>query len=524
MGLNIKQIVLCRLLTYNEAMFSKLHSWRWTIVILLSLGGIYLATRLTNLTLLPIFTDEAIYIRWSQIGAHDANWRFISLVDGKQPMFTWIAMVLLRLLPREDPLFVGRLVSVFAGIGSLVGISLLTYELFRKKRVVILAALLYVVSPFTLVYDRMALYDSLVATFSLWGLYVAVRLVRSLHLDIALILGTVLGLGMLNKTSGFLSLYLLPVTLLLFDWGRKDRGMRIIRWVLLVALAAGLSQMFYSILRLSPLLHMVTAKDALFVFPIAEWVLQPFRFLEGNLRGMFDWTLGYLSVPIVVSLVGGGIAWRMTKERLLLLLWWFLPFVALAAFGKVLYPRFVLFMTMPLLVVAASNIDKLFDAVKQKTVIAGILLLVIIPGINAGVRFILNPATAPIPWSDSSQYINDWPAGWGIAEVKDYLSKEADRGPIAVYTDGTFGLLPASIELYLVDHPNVTIRGIWPLPETEPPDMIADSLVKPTYFILNQSQVAPPGWPVTLIAEYKKGVNTKDKKLRFYRVTPPASQ
>src|ERR1700690_2464816 len=102
---------------------------------------VYLITRLTNLTGLPIFTDEAIYIRWSQIGGNDPNWRFISLTDGKQPLFTWVVMVLLRLI--RDPLVAGRMVSVCAGIGSLVGMGFLSWELFHSKRITIFSLYLY---------------------------------------------------------------------------------------------------------------------------------------------------------------------------------------------------------------------------------------------------------------------------------------------------------------------------------------------------------------------------------------------
>src|SRR3990167_7544264 len=83
----------------------------------------YWVMRLTNLTALPIFTDEAIYIRWAQIGGRDASWRFISLTDGKQPLFTWAMMVSLRLF--QDPLFAGRLVSVISGLLSLIGMYVL---------------------------------------------------------------------------------------------------------------------------------------------------------------------------------------------------------------------------------------------------------------------------------------------------------------------------------------------------------------------------------------------------------------
>lgn len=53
------------------------------IFIGLFLVAAYFFSRLVNLTLLPIFTDEAIYIHWTQIAEGDAAWRFISLVDGK---------------------------------------------------------------------------------------------------------------------------------------------------------------------------------------------------------------------------------------------------------------------------------------------------------------------------------------------------------------------------------------------------------------------------------------------------------
>ena len=66
---------------------------------------LYFATRLYNILDLQMFTDEAIYTRWSQIARFDANWRFISLTDGKQPSFVWINMVIMRLV--DDPLLAG---------------------------------------------------------------------------------------------------------------------------------------------------------------------------------------------------------------------------------------------------------------------------------------------------------------------------------------------------------------------------------------------------------------------------------
>lgn len=494
--------------------------WLWIFLGFMALVAVYAVTRLTNLTGLPIFTDEAIYIRWSQIGMRDANWRFISLSDGKQPMFTWIMMVLLRIFEGMDPLFIGRLTSVFAGLGTLLGLWVLSRELFRDKRVAWMTSVLYVLLPFSAWYDRVALYDSLVGTFAVWSLYLAVLLVRNLRLDTALILGMVLGSGMLNKSSGFLSLYFLPVTLLLFDWQAKNIGRRLVRWAGLVIVAAVLSQIFYSVLRLSPLFHMVGQKDNVFIFSVTEWLNQPFRFLAGNLRGMFDWLRNYMTIPVfIAAFVPVFMRWPKMRETWLLYFWWILPFMALANFAKILYPRFIFFMTMPLLMLASFTVVSLWDRIKNRYVRLFLIIVLLSPGIYTTWFIVTQPKLAPIPLAERGQFIDDWPAGGGVKEVVAYLTAESAHQKVQIFTEGTFGLLPYAIEIYLVDKPNVTITGIWPLPQQMPQEMVRAASESATFFVLNETQI-PPAWQMTLIGEYEKGNRADHKKLRFYRVNP----
>lgn len=498
---------------YNRNMRWK-RGYLWTILGVLLLIAAYAATRLIHLTSLPIFTDEAIYIRWSQIGMRDAAWRFISLTDGKQPMFTWVMMMLLRVFDGMDPLFIGRLTSVIAGAGTLAGLWVLSFKLFREKRVAWVTCIIYLMLPFTTWYDRMALYDSMVSTFSVWSLYLGLLLVKNLKLDTALLLGMVLGAGMLNKSSGFLSLYFLPVTLLLFDWKHPKR---LIRWIGLILVAAALSQVFYSILRLSPYFHIVGQKNNVFVFSITEWFDQPFRFFAGNLRGMFDWLRQYMTLPLFLAAFASFFI-RSPRfwERLLLLLWWALPFAALANFGKVLYPRFILFMTMPLIPLAAYALTMIL-----RTRWKFITVFILVPALYISLGLIANPLNAQIPFADRGQFIDDWPAGGGVKEVVTYLEAKAQEEPIRVYTEGTFGLMPYALEIYLVDHSNIKITGIWPIPSSPPEEMERDAASYPTFFVMNTTQVVPYGWPLTLVGEYKKGKSPQDKKLRFYRVNNP---
>lgn len=499
--------------------FNTKHMWMY--LGFFALFFFYAITRLTNLTGLPIFTDEAIYIRWSQIGMRDANWRFISLTDGKQPMFTWIMMILLKIFDSADPLFVGRLTSVFAGALSLIGLWMLSWEVFKDKRISWLTSIVYIILPFTAWYDRVALYDSVASMFGIWSLYLGIRLAKHIRLDTALLLGMVLGCGMLNKSSGFLTLYFMPTTLLLFDWEDKKRWKNLLRWILLLGVAAVLSQIMYSVLRLSPFFHMVAQKDNVFVFTIGEWLNQPFRFLAGNLRGMFDWMRHYMTLPLfIAAFMPLFTRWEKSKERWLMYFWWILPFVALANFAKILYPRYILFMIAPLIIMASYTMVSLWDKNKNSLVRSLIIGVCLLPSIYVTSFVVQNPKEAPIPPADRGQFIEDWPAGGGVKEVVSYLDAEASHQKVHVFTEGTFGLMPYAIEIYLVDYLNVKITGIWPLPIEMPIEIAKSASNSATFFVLNETQI-PPSWPMTLIGEYEKAHREDHKKLRFYRVNAP---
>jgi 4-amino-4-deoxy-L-arabinose transferase-like glycosyltransferase len=494
-------------------------TWKSPIVWFFLLVCVYFATRLIQLTTLPIFTDEAIYIRWSQIGSADAAWRFISLTDGKQPFFTWLIMASVRLF--QDPLFAGRIVSVIGGFLSLIGLVVLSRELFKNISIGLIAAALYVISPFTLMYDRLALYDTWVATFSIWNLYLAVLLVKRVRFDVALLLGMMLGAGMLNKTSAFLSLYMLPATLILFDWKRSNLLKRLTLWIGYVVIAAVLSQIIYSVLRLSPFFYIVSQKDALFVYPFSEWLVHPFSFFRGNIRGLFNWLQGYMTWPILIT---AGIALlvprRSYRERLLLFGWWVAPFIALALFGRILYPRFILFMTMPLLILAAYTIAWVATFIRKSWIFLFLILCICGYSVTISTRILIDIKSAPILKADRGQLVDDWPSGWGTNEVVSFLKSRQE--PVVVYTEGTFGLFPYALELFLHNNPSVEIHGLWPINDTIPQEMLASAATKPTYFVSNFTQKQFL-WPMTLLETYQKGNNPKSV-MRLYQVIPTAEK
>lgn len=493
-----------------------LKRYKVEIAVLALISVAFFFSRLYNLMSLPLFTDEAIYVRWSQIARYDPAWRFISLTDGKQPSFVWITMTLMKFI--EDPLMAGRLVSVGAGFFTLIGMFFLGKEIFKNRWVGIISSALYLIFPMALVYDRMALYDSLVGTFSVWSLYLEVLLIRRVRLDVALLLAMVIGGGVLTKTSAFFSIYLLPFSLVLFDIKQKEKINRFFKWAALAILAAVLAYGYYSILRLFPLFHIIAEKNSVFVYPLHDWITHPFNFFMGNFSGLNDWYQHYISLPIIGLVIFSYFIYlKYTREKVLLAVWFLLPFIALALFGRVLYPRFIFFMALATLPLAALSLYRFSEVFKNKLTYAFCFLLFALISLKADYYILTDFKNAPIPRSDLGQYINGWPAGGGIKEMITFLEEQAKQKKIYVATDGTFGSLPTyAVEIYLGDNKNVEKRGIWPLPEELPEDLIKKSKIMPVYFILNQAQIVPPKWPVKLVAQYQKG--TKKIYLFIYEV------
>lgn len=475
---------------------------KWKIITAFVLIALYFFTRLVSLTQLPIFVDEAIYLRWAQIAKNDANWRFISLTDGKQPLYVWLTMVMMKLI--KDPMVAGRFVSVLAGLGSMITIWVVSHFLFKSSRLAFLAAFLYLIFPFALVYDRMALMEATVGFFSVLSLLFGILLVKTLRLDVALILGAILGGGILTKTSGFFNIYLLPLTLLLFDWRDKKWKLNLLKWAGLALLAVIISQLFYSVLRLSPFFHMIARKDTLFIYPLAEWMKHPWLFFVGNLKGLIDWLTSYLTWPVIILVVASlAFIWQRTREKALLFLWFLAPFSGLVVFGKTLYPRFIFFMALPLLILVAWSLEKIFQKIKKAWLFTLVCLLFLAWPLSIDFQLLFYPSKASIPRPDKEQYIDSWPAGYGVKEIVVFAKEKAQDRKIFIATEGTFGLMPASLELYLWNHPNIEIKGFFPV-EKIPEEVLEKAKIMPTYFVFNETIQVPGNFPLKLIAEYPR--------------------
>lgn len=485
----------------------------WTI-----LPVVYFFTRLVNLKIIPIFTDEAIYSFWAQVALHDPANRFISLEDGKQPLFIWIAAIFQKFI--SDPLVATRLVSVLAGLGSLIGIYMVSDLLFRNKKIALLSGILYIILPFTLLYDRMAIFDSLTTMLGIYAVFFSIKMAQDPKLDLALLNGFAIGLGLITKSEALFFLYLLPFSLLLFNYSKKLLKVKVIHWVIYTIVTVILAQIIYNALRLSELFYIIARKNLEFIRPLSEVIKTPFYSFNSNFHAIVGWVFTYSGPVFFFAFIIGALYGVYQKNRLVLylLILVFAPFTAEVIFNKVLYARFTLFYFPYIIIVVSYAFVTAYENLKKyRNYIAIIFMIGTLMSLHTSFLLLTNPPRANIPENDKNQYMNDWPAGYGVSQIIDLLKQQSAKNDVYVGTEGTFGLYPYALMVYFYAKPNIHIYSYWPVSAGNLPQQIIDfSKNHQTYFIYNFTQVPITDKHAQLIASFQKG--TGNSYMRLYKV------
>jgi hypothetical protein len=423
----------------------------------LALLAVYLGIRLTGLETLPVFVDEAIHVGWASQLAEDGTLAG-PLRDGKVLQ----AVVLGGIVPWSDhPLRAARTVSVLVGALGLAATAWLGSLLFGP-RVGVVAAVLSLLCPFTLAYDRMALADVFLSAAATVSLALAVRLARRPRLGTAIGLGLALGSCVLAKATGALVLLLPPLALLLLGRGERRRS------VILLCVSEAIAALIAGY----PLLHFLARSEQ-----VDKAMLDAPGRLEmavQNFRTLASWLLDYLTAPLMALAVLGfllGLAFRR-RETLLLALAAALPLVAFASLSFHWYPRYVLFAVPPLLVAAARGLvvlailgrRALRRRVRLPLLVAFGLAAVSPAAVAFDARLLFDPPGAPWPEVEGFQYVYGFSSGYGCVELVARLRSEAEREPggILVLDDASAGRRTAwhAMGTLLARNPRVELRTL----------------------------------------------------------------
>lgn len=494
--------------------FPRLKKIEWMVII--GLVIVYFALTLTHLTRLPIFVDEAIYLRWAQIAWHDASWRFISLTDGKQPLYTWFVIPFMKLI--SDPLAAGRTASVVTGLFTVLGMGYLGW-LIEGKKTALMAMILAMFSPYLFFYYRFGVMESMLVAGSLWVCNFSILLARSRRLDVAMILGMITGATILTKSSGTFFLLLIPAAYLLDFNYKKVFTQSTYKYLGLVLVSWAIAGVMYNVQRLSPWMHMIGQKNAFFIVAYSE-IFQEFGRLSNNFLDVWRWQISYTTIPILlVSLSGLYIMLKKSwRTSLFLSAWLFAPMLGTILLARLFAPRYIIFVTPFILLFAAYALSAIKNIKHAIIILFSITLL----PIYLITRLITDPIHFPYTSVDEG-YVNGWSAGNGVKQIADWaINRVNSKGmPMTIFTEGTFGILPHGLELYADGRTTqLTITGLYPISDIPPSHALEAVKTNPeTYIILNNSykKDVPPG--LELVASYPK---LRDNPMNLYRVLPPA--
>jgi len=474
--------------------------------LLILIFGLYFFSRFQNLTSIPVFGDEAIYIRWAQIIQSEETLRFIPQTDGKQPLFMWINAATLKFI--SAPLVSGRIISVFAGFGLLsllffTTAVFLNYEdkeknifKFIKNSVcknfypAAFTSLIYCLLPFSFFFDRMALADTLLSFFGLGALLFSFLLSKYPRLDLSLILGFILGLSWLTKSPAIYFIVLSFVTFLLFNY-------RNFKLIIIPLISSIIAFLIYNILRLGPQFSQIAIRNKDYIWSILEILKHPFDPLNPHLLNTLSLYNQYISCPLLIfSFVGLILLLIKTKKTknlnlkyLILISWWILPLIANAAMAKVFTARYILFTLPPLIILISIGFLNFLTKIKSNI----LKLILIITVFTLNLNFIYKISIDPFHQkliSTEAGYLSDWTSGWGIKESADFLKQRSQVANVIVGTEGAFGTLPDGLQIYCNKIPRLTIIGEG-LGFTELPSGLVDAKNHgdEVYLLINKSRL-----------------------------------
>jgi len=427
------------------------------ICLLIVVSLIYFVTRLVNLTSIPVFGDEAIYMRWSQVIKNVETLRFIPLNDGKQPLYMWLVVPLLKFFP---PLVAGRLLSVFSGYFTFILLIILfaIYQNFSSKNsephlfifeslnkflyTSFIPAIIYIFLPFTFFFDRMAVPDNLLSTFGLISIILAILLAKYPRLDLSMLLGIALGTAWITKSP---AIYFIVLSLLAFVLLGNFK--KIYYPIISSIICFGI----YNLLRLGPQFHQIAIRNQDYIWPLFEILKHPLDPLKPHFFDLLNLYSIYVSLPILL-LIFIKIK-NINKLFIFLLLSFILPLLSNLAISKVFTGRYILF-TLPYLIILISigitNISKKYYY---------LIILLFIPNIYYQYQLGFKPYNTKLP-STEIGYTSGWTAGWGIESISKYLIDRSQTNNVIVGTEGYFGTFPDGLQIYTDSVPHLTVFGV----------------------------------------------------------------
>ena len=450
----------------------------------------FFAVRTYRLTSLPIFIDESLHLFWSQRVREEPGFER-PLRDGKPLQ----ALVTSLTVPgAADPLWAGRFTSVIVGAIGMWAAWRIGRRLF-DERTGLAAAVLYLACPFTLFYDRMALSDVYLSTFAALTLLASIAVAQDPRPARGVWLGLALAGCVLSKVPGLMLAPLPLAAAFLLPPRRPGLGR-----------ALALAYAIAAVMAAYPAWYFLAHSGQRWKAAGVEEEVEVTHLLIDNLGDAVRWLWSYWTWPVTIAGLAGvaaGLARRRGPE-LLLAAASLAPVAVFVAFSFYWYPRYILFATVPFLVLAARTLVQLAGWLATRTsqlvpgrvesgTLAALLAAAIVPAVRFDAALLGDPATAPLPKLERFQYVDGFSSGYGCAEAVAWLRGELAAHPgtitVAAETPGRRTLF-LGLRTYFMNEPRAEVLWIDPV-APEGRDMLLErARTHPTFLVTASKEEA----------------------------------
>lgn len=406
-----------------------------------AIAAVFAGLRLALVWRFPPFLDESLYATWALRVSENADDRFVSLANGKEPLLPWLGALLVHV--GIEPLTSVRLVSVFAGALTVALVAALGAR-FAGPRVGLASAAIAAALPFFVVYDSTGLYESLATAAVAAALLLQLRLAFRLTVGDALLLGLAFGAGTLTKETTVMSLILLPLSLVVFDWKSARLTHRLARWCGLVVVALLLDAAAVGVMKLSPFYDdLGRLRSELYpTHSLSEALMHPTKWTRSNWPPNQSSLIGYVTVPVLLAAILGAVDGfrRRTTLTLVLVSWTAAPVLAATLLADAAYPRYLLTAIPPLVVLPASGViavvelgtSRIEPGTLRVVFVIAVVAFVALPTVVLDAHVVADPGAADYPSSDEMAFVTGWPAGTGWNSVAAQIRTASAGHPLIV--------------------------------------------------------------------------------------------
>ncbi len=479
---------------------------------------------LLNLNKFPIFADEAIYTNWAKRIAVGDEHAFISLFDGKPPLFIWITVFNYWVI--KNVLIAGRLVSVVSIIITIIFLYYYIIKYYNNIYWAYLSVLFISLSSFIFFHGRLAIMDTLLACLMLMAILVWSESKIKYYW---LWSGVLFGLAFWTKTT---ALFIFPLPIISILLKKNPDLLNLQKFNLLKYLKTNFNNFKYAIftsiiativllfLKISIWFNYIFTRSQDFSYSLSEVLNGNYLHIWYNFKNFIIWFIQYdNSVILFLFIIGIYIGFKKKNKLIVnLALGIILTILPLIILGKVIAPRYYLPIVIMILTISAYGVNFFIDKNYQifwrgksdlKNLLLGLILVgFITKSLLFSLTLINNALEINIPKHDLNQYLVDWSSGIGIRESAKFFNTQAQDHKILILTEGAFGTLPDGLFVELdkmSNWHNMTVMGVDHSHSKKFDQEVRNRQTDNIYYIGNKNRIDVDDWQyLTVIKEYSK--------------------